>query len=557
MHTVANGLFESTIRQGKVQGMMMNQTSGQISRFDSTAPDVGRRHSLPTTAQLLTEGGDARIELDALTGLNKYGCAPLPDPGMIALGSSTASIVSPRGFAAAENLRTRLLHSPVDSDYALYAKELNRTRRDLLSLCDISEGAGVDVVFAASGTDIHLIAAQAFSSGEKLQPLVIMVEANETGSGVAAALAGRHFSSHSALGDSVISGADIKQAAAIEVVSVALRDANGMARTDAAVDADFVALASPAAEAGRRVLLILIDGSKTGTIAPSTDCVLKLQQRYAGRIDVMVDACQFRIAAATLHAYLQRDFMVAVTGSKFATGPTFSGALLIPPLCARRMRRHPIPSALQAYSSRADWPLDWEAASALNPVANFGMLLRWEAALAEMRAFRALSDEQISGFLAAFASAVQNKLRTSALLDPLPLPSLDRSGLTSSAGWDHLPSIHPFLLFYPNSAKGRSALDREQTLRVYQLLQADLSTRKALSTDESTTQLMSMRCQVGQPVACGHRDGVPVSALRICASMRMITQACASEGRESAAVIAQAVSAITKAEIIARSLQKI
>ena len=536
---------------------MMKQTLGKKSRVDLTALDVGRSETLPTTAQLLTEGGDARIELDALTGLNKYGCAPLPDPAMIALGSSTASIVSPRGFTAAEHLRTQLLHSPIDSDYALYARELNRTRRELLSLCEISEGAGVDVVFAASGTDIHLIAAQAFSSGENVQPLVIMVEANETGSGVAAALAGRHFSSHSALGESVTSGADIKQAAAIEVVSVALRDANGMARSDAAIDADFVALASPAAEIGRRVLLILIDGSKTGAIAPSTDCVLKLQQRYAGRIDVMVDACQFRIAPSTLHAYLQRDFMVAVTGSKFATGPTFSGALLIPPLCARRMRRHPIPAALRAYSSRADWPLDWEAASALNQVANFGMLLRWEAALAEMRAFRALSDGQIAGFLTAFASAVQEKLRTSALLDPLPLPSLDRGGLTSSTSWDHLPSIHPFLLFYPNSAKGRSALDRDQTLRVYQLAQADLSTRKSLSIDDSTTQLMKMRCQLGQPVACGHRDGVPVSALRICASMRMITQACADDGRDFAATIEQAISAISKVEIIARSLQKI
>jgi len=271
----------------------------------------------------------------------------------------------------------------------------------------------------------------------------------------------------------------------------------------------------------------------------------------------MVDACQFRIAPSTLHAYLQRDFMVAVTGSKFATGPTFSGALLIPPLCARRMRRHPIPAALRAYSSRADWPLDWEAASALNQVANFGMLLRWEAALAEMRAFRALSDGQIAGFLTAFASAVQEKLRTSALLDPLPLPSLDRGGLTSSTSWDHLPSIHPFLLFYPNSAKGRSALDRDQTLRVYQLAQADLSTRKSLSIDDSTTQLMKMRCQLGQPVACGHRDGVPVSALRICASMRMITQACADDGRDFAATIEQAISAISKVEIIARSLQKI
>lgn len=535
----------------------MNQTPGQKKHVVLAPPALSPQELLPATSQLLTEGGDARITLDVQSGLNKYGCAPLPDAGMIALGSSTASIISPRGFAAADNLRTRLLHAPASSDYDLYAAELNRTRRDLLSLCEISEGSGVDVVFAASGTDIHLIAAQAFSSGEKLQPLVIMVEANETGSGVAAALAGRHFSTHSALGEAFVSGADIPQAAAIEVVSVALRDANGMARADAAIDADFEALASPAAQAGRRVLMILIDGSKTGAIAPSTECVLQLQQRYAGRIDVMVDACQFRIAPSTLRAYLQRDFMVALTGSKFATGPTFSGALLIPPLCARRMRRHPIPPALRAYSSRADWPLDWEAAGSLKQAANFGMLLRWEAALAEMRAFRALTDEQISGFLAAFGSAVQEKLHGSPLLDALPLPSLDRIGLTNGETWDHLPSIHPFLLFYPNTAKGRSALNRDQTLRVYQLLQVDLSTRKMFGNDKITNHLAAMRCQLGQPVACGHRDGVPVSALRVCASMRMITQACADNGKQAAALIEQATSAIAKAELLARLLHKI
>lgn len=512
--------------------------------------------TLPGTAQLLTEGGDARIELDAVSGLNKYGCAPLPDAGMIALGSSTASIVSERSFAAAEGLRSRMLASHASSDYAVYVAEMNRTRRELLSLCGISEGSGVDVVFAASGTDIHLIAAQAFSSGEKLQPLVIMVEANETGSGVAAALAGRHFSSHSALGESVTSGANIGHAAAIEVVSVALRDANGMARSDAAIDADFVTLASQAAEAGRRVLLILIDGSKTGTIAPSADCVLQLQQRFADRIDVMVDACQFRISPQTLRAYMQRDFMVALTGSKFATGPTFSGALMIPPLCARRMRRHPIPPALRAYSSRADWPADWESASGLDQAANFGLLLRWEAALAEIRAFRTLSDEQIAGFLSDFGNAVQVKLQRSPLLDPLPLPSLARGTLAEANNWDHIPSIHPFLLFYPNAAKGRSALDRDQTQRVYQLLQADLSTRKMFSNDSGIGHTVAMRCQLGQPVACGHRDGVPVSALRVCASMRMITKACANGGNNTGLVIEQAISAIEKAELLAHTFAR-
>jgi hypothetical protein len=143
--------------------------------------------ALPSTEQLLTEGGDARIVLDAVSGVNKYGCSPLPDSGMVALGSSTASIISAEGFAAADRLRNRLQHAAAtESPIAIYTTELNRIRRELVRLCGVSDGSGIDVVFAASGTDIHLIAAQAFGSGETTSPLVIMVDPNETGSGVAA-----------------------------------------------------------------------------------------------------------------------------------------------------------------------------------------------------------------------------------------------------------------------------------------------------------------------------------------------------------------------------------
>jgi hypothetical protein len=525
---------------------------------DKRTEILSNQEALPFTAQLLTEGGDARIVLDVVSGLNKYACAPIPDPGMIALGSSTASIISPQAFRAADLLRNKLAlaTSSAQSAYSIYARELNRMRTELLGLCDIVDGSSVDVVFAASGTDIHLIAAQAFSSSEKSTPLVIMVEANETGSGVAAALAGRHFSSHSALGESVVSGSDIANAAPAEVVSVALRDSNGKARSIEAIDADFETLASQAAQAGRRVLLIVIDGSKTGTIAPSTGCALKLQQQFAGRIDVMVDACQFRIAPNTLRAYLQRNFMVAMTGSKFISGPTFSGALLIPPLCARRMRKNPIPHALRAYSSRADWPHDWDAASSLDQIANFGLLLRWEAALSEIRAFRTLSEDQVISFLTSFNTAVQTKLNSSSLLEALPLPSLNRNPLVSNNSWDHIPTIHPFLLFQPNDTKGRSALDRDQTLRIYQLLQADLSTRKEFGSDKDESHLSGLRCQFGQPVCCGHRDGVPVSALRICVSMRMIVQAVSNSGRDAESVIELALAALDKTTLLLKVLLK-
>src|SRR5258708_1323273 len=59
---------------------------------------------LPTTEELLVDGGDARLEIDPATRVNKYGCRPFPDPGLAAFGAPTASGVSALRVAAAASL---------------------------------------------------------------------------------------------------------------------------------------------------------------------------------------------------------------------------------------------------------------------------------------------------------------------------------------------------------------------------------------------------------------------------------------------------------------------
>src|SRR3990172_1593646 len=114
---------------------------------------VNVRACLPPTERLLVEGGDARIALDT-ENLNKYGCSPLPDPDVVALGSSTASGISAAGFAAADRLRSRLVQAAeTATDAAIYAHELKRIRQEFVRLCGVSDVHGLDVVFAASGTD--------------------------------------------------------------------------------------------------------------------------------------------------------------------------------------------------------------------------------------------------------------------------------------------------------------------------------------------------------------------------------------------------------------------
>jgi hypothetical protein len=483
--------------------------------------------SLPSAGQLLIAGGDARLALDPLSGLNKYGCGPFPDPQLLAFGSSTASVISTEGFAAATRLRQKLLDAVgAESPLAVYERQIRRIRLEWLQLCELSDIAGLELILSPSGTDIHAIVSQYAGSGASASALAVMVEANETGSGVAMALA-----------DNPVN--------AVEVAQVSLRLDAGTPRPSAAIDAEVEALVCNAAASNRRVLLILVDQSKTGLIAPSPACVMSLHRRFPDNVEVLVDACQFRIAMPTLRAYLEQGFMVALTGSKFLTAPSFSGALLLPPTVAERLQKRPFPSGLSSCSSRANWPANWTGAGHLDHAANFGLLLRCEVALEELRRFRAVPQTTVTGFMRAFAEAVRQRLASDPHFEPLPVPPLDRRPLIEPNNWDHLQTIFPFLLYRPQPA-GRTPLSREETLHVYRQLPV------AMDLGHRNSDIAAIRCQLGQPVACGIRNGVGVSALRLCLSSRLIVEATISDDK-GMAIVKNALKTLDKTALLIKS----
>lgn len=409
---------------------------------------------LPSVEVLLVSGGDERIALDPVTGLNQYRCSSHPDPDLLAFGSSTASVISKASFAAVCSLHQRLQEAlKYATPEVVYAREMARVRSELLS--DVAD-LDVSLLFASSGTDAHALAAR-LSSCDR----VVMVEAGETGSGVVGALG-------------------------VPVDTVKLRAENGMPRSLADIDAEVTALVEQSA--GQRILLVMADQSKTGMLAPSVDCVAKLH----GLAQVLVDACQFRLAPATLRAYLAQGFMVALTGSKFLTGPAFSAALLLP-----------AGDAVQ-----------------IEPV-NFGLLLRWEAALVELRRFRAVPESEIIHIFQEFADSIRNMLMSDPHFGYLPVPQ--RPALSAERHWDQYQSVFSFVPYRRNAEGGYAPLTSSQTRQLYLELQSDGS---------------SMRCQLGQPVPCGMRDGIAVSALRLCLSARLVSDA--AEGAGVSGLIEQA-----------------
>ena len=399
----------------------------------------------PAIEELLVSGSDKRIALDPATGLNKYGCPPRPDPKLLAFGSSTASVISPSSYAAAFRLYERLLKGldSLDSGW-------ERIRDALLS--DVPD-TGARLAFLPSGTDAHAFAARSLSGYEKLA--VVMVEEAETGSGVRAAMSLHHA----------------------EINAISLRNEDGMPRAAHDIDSEVAEAVESAVARGYHVLLVMVDQSKTGMIAPSVSCSMTLGQRYPEEVSVLVDACQFRIAPATLSDYLGQGYMVAITGSKFLTGPAFSAALMLPRNCKKEI------------------PEDKDA----------GLLLRWEAAMVEHRRFRALSEDRIINIMKSFADVVQERLSMDKRFKLLPVPTLDRSPLVTGKRWDQLQSIFPFQLCH----RGKP-LNHEETLSVYRLL-----------GEPDRNVVDGRRCQLGQPVFCG-RAG---SALRIALSARLISDA--------------------------------
>jgi hypothetical protein len=537
--------------------------AGSTKQSDLVACSIGAAYrsnlsSSALTEQLLTSGGDARIVPNSTNRQNKYGCPATPEPEVLAFGSSTASTISPKSFDAANRLHSRLnraAHTEIPS--TTYARELARIRSELLDLCGLSDLLGLEVIFAASGTDIHLIAGQLAGDVTSSDLMIVMIDPAETGSGVPAALGGHHFSDCAALGGKVRPDAAIFGAAVAEVFTVACRGDDGSLRTAHAVDAEVEALVVDAIAAGRRVLLNLVDVSKTGIIAPSVGCAMELRKRFPVAVEVLVDACQFRLAPSTLRAYLENGFWVAITGSKFVGGPAFSGVLLLPSAAARTLRTHILSPALGAYSARADWPQGWMGRHSLTDTANYGLLLRWEAAIAELRSFRTLSEVAIADFLEIFAEAIHRRLTADSSFRPLPVPKLDRHAVTNCSSWDLIPTIFPFILCRPTNSERRLApLNREETARVHKLLACNDVGMSGTYLSPTTGPIISRRCQLGQPVRCGTFQNVPVSALRLCASVRLIVDAISPQGRGAKTVIAEALLALDKCALLTKAIDQ-
>jgi hypothetical protein len=299
-----------------------------------------------------------------------------------------------------------------------------------------------------------------------------------------------------------------------------LLDAKGDFRAPAETDAEVLGAIEQSVANGANVLLQIMDSSKLGWRAPSDECLDEIAARWPDQVQVVVDACQMRVGRPRLQHYLDRGYMVIMTGSKFFTGPPFSGALLVPRGLSDALDAVPgIAPGLRDYSSRSDWPMQWRSLRSHFPIrANFGQWLRWEAALEEIRAYYEVSGEFRALALAGFADGVQRIIASSPSLRLLPPQQRPEAG-----GLDDEELAQPTIFPFAIRRNGR-VLALDDCRKIYRALARDARTDVSADARGRDPDIAAQVCLIGQPVSLG--EG---AALRICAGARLVTECWSSD----------------------------
>lgn len=352
----------------------------------------------------MTRGGDARIFLDPATGLNRYSSAPRPGE-VLAFASSTANDLSADAMAHLEaRFPSGVGHLQDGTRYGEFLDEL----RDAIALAYGLE-TSTDIFFAPSGTDLEYVGLLSVAGRRSGGIVNILLGADEVGSGCIYSAAGCYFANETALDIPVRPDLPVEGLPPIDMRDEPVRCAEGIAfESDTIADAIERDIANALAR-DCFPLVHVVHGSKTGLVLPKLDDVDRLRERFGSDVGFVVDACQARITADAIRAYLDRGMIVFITGSKFMGGPPFSGFALLPSGVARDAV--PVPPGMANIFARAEVPSDWPGREICADIGNPGLALRLSASLFELARFQALPFERVERIVFAFCRAIAALMR--------------------------------------------------------------------------------------------------------------------------------------------------
>jgi hypothetical protein len=464
-------------------------------------------------------GGDLRLNIDEEELLNKYGCRPFPRPEAFTFASSTATSVSNYAFNKTENARASLIGESLingKSKAALNFSELLKS--DLKNVLTLNQDC--EIIFSPSGTDSALQIAAITQIITNKEIAHILVGSDETGSGVPSALEGRHFENNTALGLPINKGESIEGFRPVDLVKIPFRDGKGRLKTSLVLDDEVFKAIIKANDLGKHLVLHMMDQSKLGYQAPSNQLVQKLNKIKNLSLQIVVDGSQLRLDSKDINEYIRKGYIVTITGSKYFTGPPYSGALIVPREVsqAKELKEEILPEGLSTYYNHSDWPETWTCSKEFSDGFNYGAVMRWKAAIAEMkRYFRTPLLYRNLG-IEMFCNYVEESIKESPYLEQLFDEEFQiHSGNGEDIGLKNIRTIFPFFIKMNNSV-----LNEKNVKKLYLLLNSDISKSFENSSLE-TLRIASQKCHIGQSVTVLHKSNKPSAVLRISLGARIIS----------------------------------
>ena len=358
---------------------------------------------------------------------------------------------------------------------------------------------GVDVVLVTSGTDAELVALTLALGDRKSALCNVVVGPSEVGSGTLRAAGGHHFDAVVPCGLERIAGDTIDPdlTELTHVKTISLRKADGSTRSQEELDSEAERITAQAINNGLHVLLHVVAHSKTGVHAPSLHNIADLCARHRGRVAVLVDAAQGRCSRHALIDMLSQGYMVLTTGSKFYGGPPFSGALLVPASLHPANRGvSSVPAGLADFLTSGQLPPNWsEPQTELPRTGNPGLILRWSAALADMRSYYAIPSHIRLQVARAFERMVPEILGLSPHLKLFPVAPNAQCD-SGARLLESKTTVFPFSV----CTRSGDEFDRNALLTIARWVNTDVS-RLLLGATTEDIEVLSTCVHLGQPVA--------------------------------------------------------
>lgn len=349
----------------KAQHVQNGPVSAPSRRF--AAPGAG---GSDLALDLFLFGSDERLNAGSVAGRTRRAADE------VWLSSCHAAAVSPRAYVAARAAYANLVGGQTLRPLPRWFEDLRRR------LAALFGAPGCETVLAASDAGAEAVFA-ALASTALARPVVHIAAATPE-----------------------------RGASGLETASFALRDRYGVALPPGQIDAEAARLVAEAIAEGKAVALHVADCSETGLAGPSRSAAAAVAASYPGRALVVVDARQLRASREQIEADLAAGHAVLTSGSTFAGGPIGAAALLLPAEMAERIGRFELPPAFAAHAAAMDWSPRLRDCLRGNfaSLADVGLGLRWECALAELEPCFALDSSLRAAIHEAFAREIHRHL---------------------------------------------------------------------------------------------------------------------------------------------------